>query len=184
MTEKEKMLAGDLYDASSPLLVRERENARRLTRLYNATKETDYDSRRRLLTELLGESGSNLVIEPPFHCDYGSHITLGSHVFINFGCVVLDVSAVRIGSYVQIGPGVHIYTARHPLDAAARKSGLELGSPVSLADNVWIGGGTIINPGISIGENTVVGSGSVVTHDLPANVLAAGNPCRIIRPLT
>jgi maltose O-acetyltransferase len=183
LTEKEKMLAGMLYDASDPLLVQERERARHLTRLYNHSQETEHARRQSLLETLLGTVTGDLTIEPPFYCDYGSHIHCGAGVFLNFGCVILDVNPIYLGNYTKIGPGVHIYAAHHPLSPEQRRTGLELGSPVRLGDNVWIGGGVYIMPGITIGSDTVVGSGSVVTKSLPTRVLAAGNPCRIIREL-
>ncbi len=183
LTEQDKMLAGLPYDASDPDLVRQRERARGLTHLYNASEAEEHTRRRSLLTELLGSGGETTTIEPPFYCDYGSHIHCGANVFLNFNCIVLDVSRIDIGNYTQIGPGVHIYAAHHPLSADQRRTGLELGSPVLIGENVWIGGGVYIMPGVSIGPDTVIGSGSVVTRNIPPGVLAAGNPCRIIRPL-
>lgn len=183
-TEKVKMLAGELYDASDPELASERKRARRLTRLYNATTEDEDERRDAILRELLGTVEGYLKIEPPFQCDYGAHIHIGAGVFINFGCVILDCNTVRIGRNVQIGPGVHIYAAYHPVEAAARIAGPELAAPVTIGDNAWIGGGAIICAGVTIGENTTIGSGGIVVKDIPANVVAAGNPCRVIRTLT
>jgi maltose O-acetyltransferase len=183
VTEREKMLAGELYLAADPELVAARQRARRLTRLYNATTEEEAEERDRLLRELLGAVGTGAFIEPPFHCDYGSEIFAGERFYANFGCVILDCAPVRIGNDVQLGPSVQIYAATHPLDAAARAAGPELAAPVTLGDRVWIGGGAILCPGVTVGENTTIGAGSVVTRDLPANVLAAGNPCRVIRTL-
>jgi maltose O-acetyltransferase len=183
MTELEKMLAGELYLAADLELVAMRRNARRLTRLFNATTEDDDELRDEILRELLGSCGGNIQIEPPFRCDYGSFISVGENFYANFGCVILDCNRVTIGSNVMCGPNVQIYAAHHPLDASTRIAGPELGSPITIGNNVWIGGGAIILPGVSIGDNAVIGAGSVVTRDVPANVIAAGNPCRIIREL-
>lgn len=183
MTEREKMLAGELYLASDPDLMTARRRARRLTRLYNATTEEEEDQRAALLRELFGALGDGCVIEPPFYCDYGSHIHAGERFYANFGCVVLDCAAVRIGDDVMLGPSVQIYAAHHPLEAAIRVSGPELASPITIGNRVWIGGGALLCPGVTIGDNTTIGAGSVVTRDIPANVLAVGNPCRVIREL-
>jgi maltose O-acetyltransferase len=183
MTEREKMLAGELYLASDPELVEERRRARRLFRLYNATTEDEEAERFRLLQELFGTLGPGPVIEPSFHCDYGSNIHAGERLYINFGCVILDCAEVRFGNDVMLGPSVQIYAAYHPLDAATRVAGPELAAPITIGDRVWIGGGTIILPGVTIGENTTIGAGSVVTKSIPANVLAVGNPCRVVREL-
>jgi maltose O-acetyltransferase len=183
MTEKEKMLAGELYLASDPELVEGRRRARRLTRLYNATLEEETELRRSLLRELLGAVGPNVEIEPPFRCDYGSNIYAGDALYINFGCVILDCSRVQIGNGVKFGPSVHLYAAYHPLDAELRVSGPEYGAPITIGDRVWIGGGAILCPGVTIGENSTIGAGSVVVKDIPANVVAVGNPCRVLRSL-
>lgn len=182
MTERERMLAGELYDAGDPELVAMRKRARRLTRAFNGTTEDEEERRAEILRELFGAVGS-VTIEPPFYCDYGSQIRVGTGVFMNFDCVILDCAAVEIGDRVMFGPGVHIYTATHPLPAAERVKGPELAAPIRIGENVWIGGGAILCPGVTIGANTVVGAGSVVTKDLPAGVFAAGNPCRVIRQL-
>lgn len=182
-TEKEKMLSNELYVAADPQLVAERIHARRLTRLYNLTSQEDVVQRTALLKELLGSMGNNVWIEPPFYCDYGSHIHLGSNVYFNFNCVLLDCNTIHIGDDSQFGPAVQIYTAYHPLDAAERSKGPELAAPVSIGRKVWVGGGAIICQGVNIGDNTTIGAGSVVTKDIPANVFAAGNPCRVIRHL-
>lgn len=183
MTEREKMLAGQLYLATDPELTEARRKARRLTRLYNATTEDEEEERARLLQELFGRIGAGSVVEPPFHCDYGCHIHAGERLYVNFGCIILDCAAVRLGNDVMLGPSVQIYAAHHPLDAATRIAGPELASPITIGDRVWIGGGAILCPGVSIGANTTIGAGSVVTRDIPANVLAVGNPCRVIREL-
>jgi maltose O-acetyltransferase len=183
MTEREKMLAGQLYDASDVELTRMRKRARALTRAYNATTEEEPDERQRLLGELFGRIGAGGAIEPPFHCDYGTHIFAGERLYMNFGCVVLDVNQVHLGDNVFFGPGVQVLTATHPIEAAERIRGPELGLRISIGHNVWIGGGAIICPGVTIGDDTTIGAGSVVVRDVPARVLAAGNPCRVIRSL-
>ncbi|MFX3623417.1 MAG: maltose O-acetyltransferase [Ectobacillus sp.] len=180
-TEKEKMLNGELYLAADPVLVKERERARRLTRLYNQTLETEYEKRTELLKELLGATGKSLYIEPTFRCDYGYNITVGENFYANFDCVILDVCSVRIGDNCFMAPGVHIYTATHPLDPIERVSGAEFGKPVIIGDNVWIGGRAVINPGVTIGDNAVIASGAVVTKDVPPNTVVGGNPARVIK---
>jgi maltose O-acetyltransferase len=183
-TEREKMLAGELYVAADHALTQERRRARRLTRLYNATTEDEPERRLELLRELLGHAGAGITIEPPFSCDYGIYISIGDGFFMNFGGIILDCNYVRIGDNVQCGPNVQICAATHPLDAAQRILGPELGAPVTIGDNVWLGAGAIILPGVTIGANTTIGAGSVVSRDIPANVLAAGAPCRVIRELS
>src|SRR5689334_23223760 len=183
MTEREKMLAGQLYEASDPELVRMRRRARALTRAYNASTEEQPEERQRILGELFGRLGPDAEIEPPFHCDYGVNIHAGRRLYMNFGCVVLDVNEVHIGDNVFVAPGVQLLTATHPLPAAERIRGAELGLPIHIGDNVWLGGGVIVCPGVRIGANTTIGAGSVVVKDIPAGVLAAGNPCRVIRAL-
>lgn len=180
MTEKQKMLAGHLYDALDPVLCAERLKARELCLRLNQAPESDSELRRRLLDELLGYE-SDVWLQPPFYCDYGTNIKLGRKVFFNFNCVVLDVMQVTIGNHTLFGPAVQIYTATHPLDAAERRSGLEFAKPISIGDDVWVGGGAMICPGVTIGDRTIIGAGSVVTRDIPADVIAAGNPCRVIR---
>jgi maltose O-acetyltransferase len=182
-TEKQKMLAGEYFDPLDPELCADRSRARRLTRALNASSDDEVELRTRLLAELLPRAGGRVWIEPPFQCDYGSNIETGERVFFNFDCVVLDVGPVRIGARVMFGPGVHIYTVTHPLDAAERATGLELGRAVEIGDDVWVGGGSIICPGVRIGGRSVIGAGSVVTRDVPEGVFAAGNPCRVIRGL-
>lgn len=180
-TEKEKMLDGELYHSGDPVLVEERRKARRLTRLFNQTLETEMDKRTDLLKELFGSTGKSLYIEPTFRCDYGTNIHVGENFYANFDCVILDVCKVEIGDNCFIAPGVHIYTATHPLNSAERISGAEYGKPVTIGDRVWIGGRTVINPGVNIGNNVVIGSGSVVTRDVPDAVVVAGNPAKIIK---
>lgn len=183
MTEKELMLSGQLYDASDPELVKLRLRARQVTRAYNSTNEDQRDIRRTLLNRLLGQMPPKIEIEPPFRCDYGWNIHLGQNFYANFGVVMLDVGEIRIGDNVLLAPNVQIYTAHHPISPDERLTGRELGSPVTIGNNVWIGGGAIVLPGVSIGDNSVIGAGSVVTKDIPANVVAAGNPCRVLRAI-
>jgi maltose O-acetyltransferase len=171
-TEKQKMLAGDLYRAGDPAA------AKSWMVRYNAALGASAAERRALLRELLPEVGDGAVIRPPFHCDFGYNIRLGPDVFLNFNCVILDVVAVTIGTGTQIGPAVQIYTADHPRDPAVRKTGAEFGRPVSIGQNVWIGGGAIILPGLTIGDDAVVGAGSVVTHDVPQGATVLGNPAQ------
>jgi maltose O-acetyltransferase len=183
MTEKEKMLAGELYDAADPQLVAERRRARDLLHALNGSRDGQRELRMDLLRRLLGRAGESVWIEPPFFCDYGSNIAVGDRVFFNFNCVVLDVAAVTIGSDTMFGPAVQIYTATHPMAAAERRAGLEAAKPVVIGSDVWVGGGAILLPGVTVGSRSVIGAGSVVTRDVPEGVFAAGNPCRIIRPL-
>jgi maltose O-acetyltransferase len=182
-TEKEKMLAGELYDAQDPELAAGRRRARLLVKGLNESRDDEVDRRRELLRELFGSAGDNLWLEPPFYCDYGSNIHVGDNVFFNFNCVVLDVAPVTIGSGTMFGPAVQIYTATHPIEAHERMKGLESGQPITIGAEVWIGGGAIILPGVTIGDRSVVGAGSVVTRDVPPDVFAAGNPCRVVKEL-
>lgn len=181
MTEKEKMVKGEAYLASDKELVTDRINARKLTRMYNQTIETDYEERTEILKRLFGSTGNDLYIEPNFRCDYGYNIHVGENFYANFDCIMLDVCEIRIGKNVMLAPNVQLYTAYHPVDVKKRISGIEYGSPIIIGDNVWIGGGAIINPGVKIGDNVVIGSGSVVTKDIPSNCVAVGNPCKVIR---
>lgn len=182
-TEKEKMINGELYMPADPMLEEDRLHARKITRLYNQTHETEQHERTNLITELFGRTGTNLTIEPDFRCDYGYNIYVGENFYANFNCVILDVCKVTIGDNCMLAPGVHIYTATHPLDPVVRYSGKEYGKPVKIGNQVWIGGGAIINPGVNIGDNVVVASGSVVTKDVPANMVVGGNPARIIKSI-
>jgi len=181
--QKERMLRGELYLADDPELQADAERCDRLLRAFNATAATDLDGRRRLLEELLGGIGPDSVIRPPLQMDYGYQTTIGARCFLNMGVVILDVARVTIGDDVQIGPNVQILTPTHPLDPEQRRSHLEAAEPISIGDNVWLGGGVIICPGVAIGRDTVVGAGAVVTKDLPPGVLAVGNPARVIRSL-
>lgn len=181
-TEREKMLAGELYDPFDPELVIGRERARDLCQDLNATRESQTEERRRILTELFGTGGDSVWMQPPFYCDYGSNIHLGTRVYFNFNCVVLDVCEVHIGDYTLFGPAVQILTPLHPFDAAARRE-RENGQPIRIGSDVWVGGGALILAGVNIGSGSVIGAGAVVTRDVPAGVFAAGNPCRLIREI-
>ncbi|MEJ7587713.1 MAG: sugar O-acetyltransferase [Ferruginibacter sp.] len=182
MSEYEKMLGSQLYDASDAELMNLRKKSREAIQVYN---QSGYDKQNRfaLLQQMLGKTGANIDIQTPFFCDYGCHIIVGNNFFANFNCVFLDCNYITIGDNVFLGPNVQVYAASHPLIASERIKGPELAYPVTLGDNVWVGGGSIICPGVTIGENTTIGAGSVVVKDIPPNVLAAGNPCRIIRTL-
>jgi len=184
MTEKEKMLAGKLYMAFDSELVKERKNARRLIERYNQIGYDEINQKSSLISELVGKHGSHTTINPPFQCDYGYNITIGDNFFANYDCVFIDVNTITIGNNVMFGPKVCLYTAGHPIDAEVRNLDLEFGYPIKIGDNVWIGGNTVVNPGVSIGNNTVIGSGSVVTKDIPSNVIAVGNPCKVLRNIT
>src|SRR5277367_2803330 len=177
-TQKQNMLAGQLYHANDPEIQADQESANAWMVRYNAALGATADERRELLRERLAAVGNGAVIRPPFHCDFGYNISLGDDVFLNFNCVILDVVAVTIGAGTQIGPAVQIYTADHPRDPALRKTGAEFGRPVSIGQNVWIGGGAIILPAISIGDDAVIGAGAVVTRDVPQGATVLGNPAR------
>ncbi len=181
-SEWEKMLAGELYEPLDPDLVRARARARDLCWNLNATRESQAEERRRIVRELFGAGGEDVWVQPPFYCDYGSNILLGTKCFFNFNCVVLDVCHVRIGDYTLFGPAVQVYTATHPLNAELRRR-QEFGKPVTIGSDVWVGGGAILCPGVTVGSRSIIGAGSVVTRDIPEGVFAAGNPCRVIREL-
>ena len=174
MSARERMLAGELYDASDPELVAARERARGLLQRYNGEGEAA------ALRTLLGRLGEGSVVEPPFHCDYGWNIVVGARFYANVLCVFLDCAPIQIGDRVLLGPGVHLYTATHPLDLAQRREGLEYARPIAIGDDAWLGGGSIVLPGVSVGEAAVVGAGSVVSRDVPPGVTVAGNPARRI----
>ena len=176
------MLAGELYDPLDPELVTARNRARDLCVDLNATREVQQTERRRILQTLLGAGGDDVWMQPPFYCDYGFNILLGKKCFFNFNCVVLDVCTVRVGDYTLFGPAVQLYTATHPLEAELRRT-QEFARPIEIGSDVWVGGAAVILPGVTIGSRSVIGAGSVVTRDVPAGVFAAGNPCRVIRPL-
>lgn len=182
-SEWEKMVSGQLYDPRDPALASARRRARNLLKALNDSSDAETEERARILGELFGAAGEGPWVEPPFFCDYGSNITVGKNVYFNFNCVVLDVAPVRIGDRVLFGPSVQIYTATHPLSARERRTGLEAAKPIGVESDVWIGGGSILLPGVRIGARSVVGAGSVVTRDIPEGVFAAGNPCRVLREL-
>ena len=182
VTERQKMIAGELYDPFDPDLVAARTRARDLCRSLTATRESDESGRRSILRELFAKGGDTVWMQPPFYCDYGSNIELGERVFFNFNCTVLDVCPVRIGDFTLFGPAVQIYTALHPFDADERRRE-EFGKPIEIGSDVWVGGGAIILAGVRIGSRAVIGAGSVVTRDVPDAVFAAGNPCRVIRAI-
>lgn len=180
MTEKEKMLTGELYNAADKELVNDRERAKKLCRKYNNIEPDEYNKRTSLLKELF-QTDKECYIEPNFYCDYGYNIKPGDNFYVNHNCVILDVNTITIGNNVLFGPNVQVYTATHPIDAQLRNSGKEMGYPIEIGDNVWVGGGAIICPGVTIGDNVVIGAGSVVTKDIPKNVVVAGNPAKIIK---
>jgi maltose O-acetyltransferase len=180
-TEKEKMLARESYNCLDPDLEAERQKAKGLLRLFNMTETMP--ERQTILQQLLGGFGQNVIIEPPFYCNYGHNIYIGDFVFLNVLCNILDNNEVHIGHHVMIGPGVQIYTAAHHLQAESRIQGMEVAKPVVIEDNVWLGGSAILLPGVRVGRNAVVGAGAVVTQSVPANTVVAGNPARVIREI-
>jgi maltose O-acetyltransferase len=182
-TEKEKMIAGELYDPLDKQLVEDRLRTRLLIKELNDTREDEVEERGRVLKELIPNAGEGLWLQPPFYCDYGYNMRVGERVFFNFNCVVLDVSMVTIGSRTLFGPNVQIYTATHPMNHQERASGVEYAKPIVIGEDVWVGGSAVICPGVTIGDRAVIGAGSVVTKDIPSDVFAAGNPCRVIRSL-
>jgi len=177
------MLAGDLYIADDPELGRDSLRAMALVERFNASSAGDPATRRRILGDLLGSFGEGSEIRPPLYCDYGYQTHVGARTFVNFGLMALDVAEIRIGDDVQIGPNVQLLTPTHPTDAELRRAKWEAALPITIEDNVWIGGGAIVLPGVGVGENAVVGAGAVVTKDVPPNTVAVGNPARVIRPL-
>ena len=181
MTELEKMLAGELYNAADPELVALHQQARQLTAQLN--REEDIERRTQLCYQLLGEAGENLFIETPFACDYGRFIKVGNHFYANVGVTILDCAPVTIGDNVLLAPGVKLLTATHPVSAKLRTTGLEYALPITIGSDCWLGAGCMVGPGVTIGSGTVIGMGSVVTKDIPAGVVAAGNPARILRPV-
>lgn len=184
MSEREKMLAGLYYKADDPELVQLRAHARRLTSALNNMPVTELAARSELIQSLLGITGSNVYIEPVFHCDYGHNIHVGDNFFANFDCVILDVAAVHIGNNCFMAPQVGLYTATHPLDPTARAAGLEYAKPIRIGNDCWIGGHATINPGVTLGDNVVVAAGAVVTHSYGNNVVLAGVPARVIKTIT
>ncbi|MGO2749668.1 MAG: sugar O-acetyltransferase [Pseudoclavibacter sp.] len=182
-TMKQRMLAGELYHADDAELSAGAQRAIRLQAEYNSAFPVDGERASEVLAELIGSLGADVAVKAPLYVDYGSNITIGDGTFINVGLVALDVTPITIGAHCQIGPNVQLLTPTHPLDPEPRRAGYEAGAPITLGDNVWLGGGVIVCPGVTIGENTVVGAGAVVTKDLPANVVAVGNPAKVIRTL-
>lgn len=177
------MLAGELYNPDDPILLKEREEARRQVRMFNQTLETEDDKRVKLLKELLGSTGENVMMAPNIRFDYGYNTHVGENFYANFDCTILDVCEVRFGDHCMLGPNVQIYTATHPLHPIERRSGKEYAKPITIGNNVWIGGSAVVNPGITIGDNVVIASGAVVTKDVPDNVVVGGNPARIIKQI-
>ena len=184
MNQKERMLAGLPYKAWLDGLAEERLLCKKKVYQFNQLPPDQRERVPELLKDLLGKTGENIMIEAPFHCDYGWNIEVGENFFANYNLVILDVGKVTIGDNVQIAPNVSIYTAGHPIHPDSRNSGYEYGIPITIGDNVWIGGNTVILPGVTVGDNAVIGAGSVVTKDIPANSIAAGNPCRTVREIT
>lgn len=177
------MLAGELYDPLDPVLAEERLRTRLLIKELNDTREDEKEERLQILKKLLPNAEANLWLQPPFYCDYGSNISMGEGVFFNFNCVVLDVMQVKIGSRTLFGPNVQVFTATHSVNFKERSAGLEFAKPVVIGEDAWIGGSAVICPGVTIGDRTIIGAGSVVTRDIPSDVFAAGNPCKVIRSL-
>lgn len=185
MTEKEKMLAGLVYDADNDAeLIAERAACKDVCHDYNSLRPSDFETQQKLMRELLGSTGETFFITAPFWCDYGYNITIGEKFYANHNLVILDGASVRFGDNVFIGPNCGIYTASHPLDAAQRALGIGSDAPITIGNNVWLGGGVQVLPGVTIGDNTVIGSGSVVSKDIPAGVVAVGNPCKVMRKIT
>jgi maltose O-acetyltransferase len=182
-SQRERMVAGDLYIADDPELAAAALRARRLQDRFNRSAAEDDRERRDILGELLGGLGADSEIRPPLYCDYGSHIRIGARVFANCGLVALDVAPITIGDDVQIGPSVQLLTPTHPLDPELRRAKWEAAQPIVIERNAWLGGGVIVLPGVTVGENAVVGAGAVVTNDVPSNVVVAGNPARVLRAL-
>ena len=183
MTEREKMLSGELYYAGGPELAAARKRAKELCRRFNQTVVSDPEAGETLLRELFGQVKGPVSIQPTFWCDYGFNIRMGAHVEINHNCVILDCAEVTFGDHVFIAPNCGFYTAGHPLDARTRNAGLEFARPITVGDNVWFGGNVAVLPGVTIGSGSVIGAGSVVSRDIPPNVVAVGNPCRVIRSI-
>lgn len=183
-TEKQKMLIGDLYNSNDPELVKERLLAQEICFRLNNLSPEKLDSERKNITEQLFGKSTDVFITPPFHCDYGKNISVGTNVYFNFNCIILDVAKVMIGSNVLFGPGVQILTATHPVNSNERRKGLELGISIEIGNDVWVGGGTILCPGVKVGDGAVIGAGSVVTKDVSENTVSAGNPCETIKKLS
>lgn len=183
MTEKEKMLASGLYQPFEPSLCQDRRHAKELLYRYNGLSPLCVEEREVLLKELFGTTKKNIFVEPPFQCDYGYNIHVGENFYANVNCVILDEAPVTIGDYVLLAPNVSLCTAGHPENVSQRRAGYEYAYPINIGNDVWLGAGVIVAPGVTIGDNTIIGAGSVVTRDIPANVVAVGNPCRVLRPI-
>lgn len=184
MTQKERMVCGELYLASDPELCREREKNQKLLRKFNKLLPAQREKRYQFIKKIFFSTGKCCSVYPPFFCDYGKNICVGDFFAANVRCLILDVAKVTIGNHVMLGPGVSLLTAGHPENYILRNAGYGYGKPITIEDNVWIGANVTVNPGVRIGANTIIGSGSVVTHDIPSNVIAAGNPCKIIRNIS
>lgn len=184
MTEKEKMISGKPYLAFGEELLRERQYAKELLFDFNSARPSEIAKQNDIIKKLVGGIKGDFHIEAPFRCDYGYNLSIGKNFYCNYNCTILDCAAVTIGDNVMFAPNVSLFTAGHPIHHEPRNEGLEYAFPITIGDNVWIGGGAIINPGVTIGDNAVIGSGSVVTKDIPANVVAAGNPCKIVKEIT
>ncbi len=184
MTEWEKMQAGEIYNDFDQDLFNRRVVAKKLFRAYNNTEDDEVEKRNGIMKELFKSVGNNVWIEPDFRCEFGKNISIGNDVYINFGCVILDCGQVSIGNNTLIGPNVGLYSGNHTTDAEERAAGGLIPKPITIGDRVWICGNVNIVPGVSIGDDTIIGAGSVVTHDIPAGVIAAGNPCRVLRKIT
>lgn len=184
MNDLERMIAGEAYLASNHAVSEKYKKTKDITRLYNLTTDQEENKRVEIINSLFGKIGKNFHIEPPFRCDYGFNIEVGENFYANYECIILDICKVNIGDNVFLGPRVSIYTAAHPISAKIRSTGLEFGKSITIGNDVWIGGDTVVNPGVTIGNNVVIGSGSIVTKDIPSNVIAVGNPCKVIREIT
>ncbi|MFD1466013.1 sugar O-acetyltransferase [Lapidilactobacillus mulanensis] len=183
-TERELMLAGKLYNSSDPELAELRRRAQGFTRQYNATAEFETDKRKQLLSEYMDIPTNDAYIETPLHLDYGCNVHIGKNFYANYECIFLDTADITIGDNVMFGPRISLYTAGHPIPADIRNSGIEYGYPITIGNNVWMGGNVVVTPGVSIGDNCVIGAGAVVTKDIPANCIAVGNPCRVLREIS
>lgn len=184
MTEKEKMISGKPYSAFGEELASERLAAKEMIFEYNTLRPSEGDKQKEIIKKLIGVIGNDFYIEPPFRCDYGYNISIGENFYSNYNCTILDCAKVTIGNNVMFAPNVSLFTAGHPIHFEARNALIEYAFPINIGDNVWIGGGAIVNPGITIGDNVVIGSGSVVTKDITSNCIAVGNPCKTIREIT
>ena len=184
MTEKEKMISGKPYFAFDEELFKERQFAKELIFEFNSLRPSDVEKRHELIRRLFGKIRGQFFIEPPFRCDYGYNISIGDNFYANYNCTILDCASVTIGDNVLFAPNVCLFTAGHPIHFEPRNQGIEYAFPITIGDNVWVGGGVIVNPGITIGSNVVIGSGSVVTKDIPSNVVTAGNPCKVLKAIT